>query len=443
MKPGSERTLFCLTDLKEGWTLKNLSFGEVLAILASRPRAADVDLLFWTEEWSDWKGLDDTECLPFRVPRVETQTPPPVPLVPILMSSEPPMPSGSPSAPATPVKAPPPVAPIAAAPAPATTVPVSGKKSSRAKRRDSVTETSIPVPKSPDDAAEPLTGLISPEVLPAQTKAPSLSELLRTQSTPKLSVNPEFQGRTSSVEAPAGHKEPGAPANSRPPDVLVPPVPTPPVKIPQPIPVSVAAPATELKPTAPPKLVTPSGKVVPPPPGFAPPLPPPSPDEVANEVTPPPDFGEETRAPVGHRSETMGMPSPVVPVPEERGERTEVTSVQPMDRPVSAPRPRENSALRKFERFTVQMPVIVQTTTEQFSTWTLDISEGGVRIKDELPDSFAGYSQVVLMPKNRAPFHLLASMVEDQADGRFHLQFMDSPAMAEFIAWMRDQSFAA
>lgn len=408
MKPGSDRTLFCLTDLKGDWILRNLTFGEVLAILASRPRSADADLLFWTEEWSDWKGFDDPECLPFRTPRVETQSPPSVPLVPILMGLEDappahPKPTAMPQSTAKPQ--------LTAKPQPSAPSPAPEKAAKPSKKRG----------RAPLAAEEP-----EHPALAESAKPPSLSELMRTSTGPKLSVNPEFQQKAPlrAVETPP--PEPEAPGAL--PDVL----PAPPagvVTIPEPVPLTFnpnAKSLPDLKPTAPPQLVTPSGKVVPPPPGFQPPPP------EASEDTPPPSFSEETRAPWGH------------PETEERGERTEVTSVQPMDRHAKAPPPREGgAALRKFERYAIQMPVIVQTTTEQFSTWTLDVSEGGIRIKDQLPDSFAGYAQVVLMPKNRAPFHLLGAMVEDQTDGRYHLQFMDSPTMVEFIAWMREQPWAA
>ncbi|MBX3017242.1 MAG: hypothetical protein KF767_05090 [Bdellovibrionaceae bacterium] len=397
MKPGRDRTHFCLTDLKENWILRNLSFGEVLAILASRPRSADADLLFWTEEWNDWKGLDDTECLPFRTPRVETQTPPPVPLVPILFVDPQ-------------VAAAKPTAKPAATPSPAAERPAISANSKKSKKRSAET----PAPATNETWAG--RAELTHPVLAEAAKAPSLSDLMRTTSAPKLSVNPEFQTR----QQPAPKAEPPEMKEALPEVLSAPPAPGV-VTIPEPVPLAVhAIPTTVpvLKPTAPPKLVTPSGKIVPPPPGF---------NDSIDEETPAPEFTELTRAPVGSREE-----------------RTEVTSVKPMDRHLKTPPPREGgAALRKSERYAIQMPVIVQTTTEQFSTWTLDVSEGGIRTKDPLPDSLVGYAQVVLMPKNRAPFHLLASQVEDQADGRYHLQFMDSPAMVEFIAWMREQSWAA
>lgn len=392
MKPGSDRTHFCITDLKDNWILRNLSFGEVLAILASRPRSADADLLFWTEDWSDWKSLDDAECLPFRTPRVETQNPPPVPLVPVLMIE--------------PTAQPPSVKPIAKPVSPpAPVADVNAPKKSKKSRPAEVSAVWV----NPQELTHP--------ALAEAAKAPSLSDLMRISATPKLSVNPEFQNKNQ----PSPKAEVIEAKETFPEVLAAPPAPTI-VTIPEPVPLAVKLPqkpAPDLKPMAPPKLVTPSGKVVPPPPGF---------NEEPSEDTPPPEFTELTRAPLGH----------------PREERTEVTSVQPMDRHLKIPPPREGgAALRKSERYAIQMPVIVQTTTEQFSTWTLDISEGGIRTKDPLPDSLVGYAQVILMPKNRAPFNLLASQVEDQADGRFHLQFMDSPAMVEFIAWMREQSWAA
>ncbi|PWU21148.1 MAG: hypothetical protein C5B49_03060, partial [Bdellovibrio sp.] len=81
---------------------------------------------------------------------------------------------------------------------------------------------------------------------------------------------------------------------------------------------------------------------------------------------------------------------------------------------------------RKHQRYLVQIPVIVRNSTEQFTTLTEDISEGGIRLQDALPDQFAGYCQVILQPKSNHSFEVLASPVEDQNNGRHHMEFADS-----------------
>lgn len=107
--------------------------------------------------------------------------------------------------------------------------------------------------------------------------------------------------------------------------------------------------------------------------------------------------------------------------------------------------PRTNDvgvAARKHQRFSVQIPVTVQTVSEVFQTVTEDVSEGGIRLRDPLPDKFAGYCQIVFQPRTSTSFTVLASPVEDQKNGRVHLEFVDSDEQWKFIEWLRVQSWA-
>lgn len=296
LKSGSQKNLFCMTDSKEGWLIRNLSFGEVLAVLATRPRRADDELLFWTEDWDSWKGIDEPECQPFRALRVENQNPPPVPLIPIYEDT-----------------LPPPTSNVSE-----TTMPRLQLSEAKASQRPK-----IPPPK----------GVFAP-----------------VETSDSVAVRPQ---------------------------------------------------------------------IVPPPPLSKP-------------------VGKPSSAFVGSVTKTGTQ--------THTHTHTEVTDSHGTKTTGSAPRqPRTESVVdskRKYVRFVVQIPVIIQTTTEQFNTSTLDVSEGGIRLQEALPERFAGYSQVVLMPANHEPLHLLASLVEDQQDGRFHLQFLDSPAQAVYINWLRQQDWA-
>ncbi len=111
---------------------------------------------------------------------------------------------------------------------------------------------------------------------------------------------------------------------------------------------------------------------------------------------------------------------------------------------VMLPRPIDGGGQspRKHHRFAVQIPVTVQTVAEVFQTVTEDVSEGGIRLRDPLPDKFAGYCQIVFQPRTTMSFTVLASPVEDQKNGRVHLEFVDSEEQWKFIDWLRVQSWA-
>lgn len=116
----------------------------------------------------------------------------------------------------------------------------------------------------------------------------------------------------------------------------------------------------------------------------------------------------------------------------------EITQVMP-------PRDSDKAAhlARRHHRFSVQIPVTVQTVSEVFKTVTMDVSEGGIRLRDPLPDKFAGYCQVVFALEGGETFVILASPVEDQKKGRVHLEFVDSDEQQwKFIEWLRSQSWA-
>lgn len=393
--------LFCVNDSNEGWTIRNLSFGEVRAILAARPRRCDADLLFWTDTWGHWKEIQDPDCHSFLEPRYEDQNPPSVPLMPILEDQTPP-PIQKPSQP----KTPPPVVKPKAKPVVQPIVQTMVKPASTTPTIFDTADVDLP-----------------PEIASlAQNVAPvAMQSLVRDEKAlPHQSVSPHLMPKPSSKPVVPPLEISTVPVIFEPAAEILPPLSAEPqapkefvVELLEPsisqisnIPAELRQPAELRHPAALPKpAAKPRMKPVP---------------------MPLPEATSETEQPHGY----------------EPGERTEVTSVMPMDRSPKAPRPRTQTSNRKYTRFPVQIPVVIQTTTEQFSTWSVDISEGGIRLKDQLPDQFAGYSQVVLLPRNHPPIHLLGSLVEDQQDGRHHVEFVDSENQAEFIAWMREQDWA-
>lgn len=118
----------------------------------------------------------------------------------------------------------------------------------------------------------------------------------------------------------------------------------------------------------------------------------------------------------------------------------EITQVYlPPDRPTASGR---IQILRRHERFPLQIEVLVQTSSLQFKTMTEDVSEGGIRIREVLPDEFAGYCQIVFLPGTSRSLTVLANPVEDQSKGRFHLEFVDDKEQARFAEWFKNQNWS-
>lgn len=254
-----------MTDVSEAWILRDLSFSEVRAILATRRRDQDIHIYIWTDAWSDWKSLSELEVHSFKTPRRETQKPPALPLVPFL-----------------------------AKPAPA------------------------PVRAAAKVAAVPNLKSLKRE---GAARRPGRREALNAKNFSMDDLVSQYEDRE---------------------------------------------------------------------------------------------------------------PQTLEPLPKENTKPTPARVAGDTD-----------AGNRRYTRYGVNIPVKVVNNTQEFLTLTRDISEGGVRLADSLPDAFAGYCQVVLTPADRSPLHLLCSLVEDQEDGKYHLEFVDSEGQADFIAWLRRQKWAA
>lgn len=144
--------------------------------------------------------------------------------------------------------------------------------------------------------------------------------------------------------------------------------------------------------------------------------------------------------------EAASEQSEITQAPEgEYIEKTEITRVVPVASELPSFRPLNETAVgkqRQFHRYAVQLPVVIQSPVGEFRTWTVDVSEGGARLRDPLPNEIAGYNQITFFLANAAPITILASLVEDSQAGRVHVQFMDGPGQALFIHWMREQDWA-
>lgn len=96
---------------------------------------------------------------------------------------------------------------------------------------------------------------------------------------------------------------------------------------------------------------------------------------------------------------------------------------------------------RKFDRLFVNVPVEVIASGHSFQTTTEDLSEGGLRVRDLLPDWIAGYFIVMLRIQSEE-IELYCSMVEDQKKDRFRVEVVSQesdPQYIKYCAWVKQQ----
>ncbi len=100
-------------------------------------------------------------------------------------------------------------------------------------------------------------------------------------------------------------------------------------------------------------------------------------------------------------------------------------------------RPKKNIQPRLHTRYEVEVTCLIFSTTRQFTTTTIDLSEGGLYFKDTVPDWVAGYFIVGVQSKN-INYQLMCSMVEDQKE-RKRVQIVSEemdPQYAAFKEWL-------
>jgi len=96
-------------------------------------------------------------------------------------------------------------------------------------------------------------------------------------------------------------------------------------------------------------------------------------------------------------------------------------------------RPKRTIQPRLHQRYEVEVPCLVSSTTREFSTTTIDLSEGGLYFKETMPDWVAGYFLVGVQTSN-AVYRLMCSMVEDQKE-RKRVQIVSEEQDAHYLAY--------
>lgn len=96
-------------------------------------------------------------------------------------------------------------------------------------------------------------------------------------------------------------------------------------------------------------------------------------------------------------------------------------------------RPKRSIQPRLHQRYEVEVPCLVSSTTREFSTTTIDLSEGGLYFKETMPDWVAGYFLVAVQTSN-AVYRLMCSMVEDQKE-RKRVQIVSEEQDAHYLAY--------
>jgi hypothetical protein len=120
------------------------------------------------------------------------------------------------------------------------------------------------------------------------------------------------------------------------------------------------------------------------------------------------------------------------PVPTDENFDPEITAV----RSVAAQNP---FMTRKGVRFDVEYPVVVVSSNQEFKTQSLDLSEGGLRVKDTLPDWVAGYCSVILHVENGRKIELMCSLAEDQKHSKTRFEIVPSEKQSEFLDWFQSK----
>lgn len=108
-------------------------------------------------------------------------------------------------------------------------------------------------------------------------------------------------------------------------------------------------------------------------------------------------------------------------------------SKDPSDTEFFVVRPKRTIQPRLHQRYEVEVPCLVSSTTKQFSTTTIDLSEGGLYFKETVPDWVAGYFLVAVQAQNSV-YRLMCSMVEDQKE-RKRVQIVSEEQDAHYLAY--------
>ena len=103
--------------------------------------------------------------------------------------------------------------------------------------------------------------------------------------------------------------------------------------------------------------------------------------------------------------------------------------------------PRKVLTPRLHGRYTVDLPITIETSGKSFASETIDVSEGGFYIKDSIPDYVAGYFLVKIKAFKNV-YQIMCSIVENQKS-RHRIQIVSEdsdPNYQLYRTWLRSVS---
>lgn len=103
--------------------------------------------------------------------------------------------------------------------------------------------------------------------------------------------------------------------------------------------------------------------------------------------------------------------------------------------------PRKVLTPRLHGRYTVELPITIETSGKVFDSSTIDISEGGFYLKDFIPDWVAGYF-LVKVKGFKGTFQIMCSIVENQKS-RHRIQIVSEdsdPNYQMYRQWLQSVS---
>ena len=96
-------------------------------------------------------------------------------------------------------------------------------------------------------------------------------------------------------------------------------------------------------------------------------------------------------------------------------------------------RPKKIMFPRLHKRYELSVPCTIFSTSKQFDSTTLDLSEGGIFFKETIPDWVAGYF-IVSLQSPQGPIQLMCSLVEDQKDKK-RVQIVSEESDPQFLLY--------
>jgi hypothetical protein len=93
--------------------------------------------------------------------------------------------------------------------------------------------------------------------------------------------------------------------------------------------------------------------------------------------------------------------------------------------------------IRKFPRYGIEIPVTILSGANQFKTFTLDVSLGGICLRETIPDWVAGYCSMILHIEGVQDIELLCTVVEDQRIGqKTRMELVPSTQLDRLKEWL-------